>query len=80
MPTLAWFKRRPGHQLGRRTLIADSAETFLCAWPSAILLVGLVLNATLGWWWANPLAALVIAFLAAREGIEPGAVKLLCDD
>lgn len=80
MPTLAWFKRRIGHQLGSRTLIADSAETFLCAWLSAVLLVGLVLNATVGWWWADPLAALGIAFLATREGIEAWRGELLCDD
>ena len=80
MPTLAWLKRRTGHQLGSRTLIADSAETFLCAWLSAILLVGLVLNATIGWWWADPLAALAIAFLATREGIEAWRGELLCDD
>jgi divalent metal cation (Fe/Co/Zn/Cd) transporter len=69
-PTLAWFKRRTGQQLGSRTLIADSAETFPCAWLSAILLFSLALNATVGWWWADPLAALGIAFLAVREGLE----------
>jgi divalent metal cation (Fe/Co/Zn/Cd) transporter len=70
MPTLAWAKRRTGQQLGSAALIADSAETFLCAWLSAILLVGLVLNATVGWWWADPIAALGIAALALREGLE----------
>jgi divalent metal cation (Fe/Co/Zn/Cd) transporter len=70
MPTLAWGKRRTGQQLNSATLIADSAETFLCAWLSAILLVGLVLNATVGWWWADPIAALGIAALAIREGLE----------
>ncbi|MGH8948708.1 MAG: cobalt transporter, partial [Acidimicrobiia bacterium] len=57
-------------QLGSKTLVADSAETFLCAWLSAILLVGLILNATVGWWWADPIAALGIAWLALREGLE----------
>jgi divalent metal cation (Fe/Co/Zn/Cd) transporter len=70
MPTLAWLKRRTGQQLGSATLIADSAETFLCSWLSAVLLLGLVLNATVGWWWADPLAGVVIALLALREGIE----------
>lgn len=70
MPVLAWLKRRTGIQLGSRTLVADSAETFLCAWLSAVLLVGLVLNATVGWWWADPIAALIIAWLALREGLE----------
>jgi divalent metal cation (Fe/Co/Zn/Cd) transporter len=70
MPTLAWAKRRTGQQMESRTLIADSAETFLCAWLSVILLAGLLLNATFGWWWADPIAAFGIAFLAIREGRE----------
>lgn len=70
MPALAWLKLRTGRQLNSRTLVADSAETFLCAWLSAILLAGLVLNATVGWWWADPAAALGIAWLAVREGVE----------
>jgi len=70
MVALAAAKRRTGRRLGSPTLVADSAETLLCAYLSVILLVGLVLNATLGWWWADPLAALGIAFLALREGRE----------
>ncbi|MGQ0826733.1 MAG: cation transporter [Actinomycetota bacterium] len=70
MPTLALLKRRTGQQLGSSTLLADSAETLLCAYLSAVLLVGLVLNATVGWWWADPLAGLGIAVLALREGVE----------
>jgi divalent metal cation (Fe/Co/Zn/Cd) transporter len=70
MPMLAWFKRRTALRMGSQTLLADSAETFLCAWLSAILLGGLVLNSTLGWWWADPVAALGIAYLAVREGLE----------
>jgi divalent metal cation (Fe/Co/Zn/Cd) transporter len=70
MPTLAWFKRRTGQEMGSPVLVADSAETYLCAWLSAILLIGLVLNATVGWWWADPVAALGIAYLAIREGRE----------
>jgi divalent metal cation (Fe/Co/Zn/Cd) transporter len=70
MPTLAWLKRKTALQMGSKTLLADSAETFLCAWLSAILLAGLILNSTLGWWWADPIAALGIAYLATREGLE----------
>lgn len=70
MPTLAWFKRQTALRMGSQSLLADAAETLLCAWLSAILLGGLILNATLGWWWADPVAALGIAYLAVREGME----------
>ena len=70
MPVLALAKRRIADQLGSPTLRADATETLLCAWLSVALLLGLVLNATVHWWWADPLAALVIAGLAAREGLE----------
>jgi divalent metal cation (Fe/Co/Zn/Cd) transporter len=70
MPLLGVAKRRTGQRLDNPTLIADSAETLLCAYLSAILLAGLVLNATAGWSWADPIAALGIAGLAVREGRE----------
>ena len=70
MPLLALGKNRTGHQMGNATLIADSKETLLCSYLSAVLLVGLVLNATVGWWWADPVAGLGIAYLAVREGLE----------
>ena len=70
MPGLAIAKRRTGQALGSRTLIADSAETAFCAFTSAAALIGLGLNAWLGWWWADPVAALVIAALAIKEGTE----------
>ena len=70
MPVLAVAKRRTGQALGNRTLIADSAETAFCAFTSAAALLGVGLNAWLGWWWADPAAALVIAALAVKEGIE----------
>src|SRR6202050_5181317 len=70
MPGLAIAKRRTGQALGNRTLIADSAETAFCAFTSAAALIGLGLNAWLGWWWADPAAALTLAVLAVREGIE----------
>ena len=70
MPLLARAKRRVGAELDSRAVTADATETTLCVYLSAILLVGLVLNATLGWWWADPLAGLGIVFIAGREGIE----------
>jgi divalent metal cation (Fe/Co/Zn/Cd) transporter len=70
MPLLALAKRRTGREMGSATLVADSTETLLCSYLSVVLLAGLLLNATLGLWWADPLAALGIAFLAVREGIQ----------
>jgi divalent metal cation (Fe/Co/Zn/Cd) transporter len=70
MPVLAWAKRRAGRQMGSRALVADSAQTRLCAYLSASTLTGLAANAALGWWWADPLAALVIAAVAVSEGRE----------
>ena len=70
MPLLAIAKRRTGRALGNRTLVADSAETAFCAFTSAAALLGVGLNAWLGWWWADPAAALIIAALAVKEGIE----------
>lgn len=79
MPLLAHAKRRTGRQLGSATVTADSQQTWLCTYLSAVLLVGLALNATLGWWWADPLAGLVIAALALREGREAWAGDPCCD-
>jgi divalent metal cation (Fe/Co/Zn/Cd) transporter len=70
MPALAIAKRRTGQALGNRTLIAESAETAFCAYTSAATLAGVGLNTALGWWWADPTAALVIAALAVKEGLE----------
>jgi divalent metal cation (Fe/Co/Zn/Cd) transporter len=70
MPALALAKRRTGLALGNQALIADSAETAFCAVTSAATLAGAGLNAWAGWWWADPAAGLVIAALAAREGLE----------
>lgn len=70
MPLLARAKRQVGEQLDSRAVTADAAETRLCVWLSAILLAGLGLNALFGWWWADPIAALGIVYIAAREGIE----------
>jgi len=70
MPFLSWAQRRTGRALGSATVVADSTQTLLCTYLSAVLLVGLVLNATLGWGWADPVAGLVIAAVAVREGAE----------
>jgi len=70
MPALAVAKRRTGRALGSRTLIADSAETAFCAYTSAAALLGVALNTWTGWWQADPVAGLVIAALAVREGLE----------
>ena len=70
MPLLGIAKRRLARLLGSRALFADSAETLFCSYLSATLLAGLALNAWLGWRWADPAAALIIAVLMIREGFE----------
>jgi divalent metal cation (Fe/Co/Zn/Cd) transporter len=68
MPPLARAKRRIGEQLGSPATASESRQTLLCAYLSAALLAGLLANAVLGWWWGDPIAALAIAGVAAREG------------
>lgn len=68
MPFLSWAQRRTGKALGSNAVVADSTQTLLCTYMSVVLLVGLVLNSTLGWSWADPVAGLVIAGVAIREG------------
>jgi divalent metal cation (Fe/Co/Zn/Cd) transporter len=70
MPLLVWAKRRTGRELGSATVVADSMQSLLCTYLSAIVLIGLLLNTVLGWWWADPVAAFVIAAVAVREGVE----------
>jgi divalent metal cation (Fe/Co/Zn/Cd) transporter len=70
MPFLSFAQRRAGRELGSNSAVADSKQTLLCTYMSAVLLVGLVLNSAVGWWWADPIAALVIAAIAVREGLE----------
>jgi divalent metal cation (Fe/Co/Zn/Cd) transporter len=70
MPVLAKAKERVAHQIGSSAVASEGRQNMLCAYLSAALLVGLVANAAAGWWWADPLAALVIAAVAAREGRE----------
>jgi len=70
MPILSYAQRRAGREFGSASAVADSRQTLLCTYLSGVLLVGLIVNATLGWWWADPLAALVIAAVAVKEGRE----------
>jgi divalent metal cation (Fe/Co/Zn/Cd) transporter len=79
MPLLARAKRRVASQISSSALHADSRQTIICAYLSAILLGGLLLNALLGWWWADPLAALAMAPFIAREGTDALRGRTCCD-
>jgi divalent metal cation (Fe/Co/Zn/Cd) transporter len=68
MPVLSAAQRRTGRELGSVSAVADSRQTLLCTYLSAVLLAGLVVNSLFGWWWADPAAALVIAAVAVKEG------------
>lgn len=68
MPLLSRAKKRVGAQLGSRAMNADAKQTDFCFYLSAILLVGLAINATLGWWWADPISAVVMVPIILREG------------
>ncbi|MFE4724700.1 cation diffusion facilitator family transporter [Microbacterium sp. NPDC056736] len=70
MPFLSLAERRAGRELGSATAVADSKQTLICAYLSAAVLIGLLLNSLFGWWWADALAGLVIAGFAIREGVE----------
>jgi divalent metal cation (Fe/Co/Zn/Cd) transporter len=70
MPCLSWFERRTGRELGSASAVADSKQTLICSYLSAALLIGLAANALWGLAWADSVAALVIAGLAIREGLE----------
>ncbi len=70
MPLLGRAKLRAGRALGSRALVADAKETFACAWLSASVVVGVGLHMALGWWWADPVAALAMVPLLVREGRE----------
>ena len=80
MPVLARAKRNVASQLNSRAMHADSRQTDICAYLSAILLGGLTLNAIFGWWWADPIAALVMVPIIAREGIGALRGETCCDD
>jgi divalent metal cation (Fe/Co/Zn/Cd) transporter len=70
MPTLALFKRRTGQQLRSEALLADAAESAFCAYLSGVVLIGVGLNTAFGWWWADPVAALLVIPLVVKEGLE----------
>lgn len=79
MPTIAWAKRRVAAGLGSVALKADAAETQLCTYLSAVVLVGLAANSLFGWWWMDPVAGLVVAALAIREGWGAWSSGELCE-
>ncbi len=79
MPLLARAKRKVARELNSGAMHADSRQTDLCAYLSAILLGGLLLNATLHWWWADPVAALVMVPIIVREGWNGLRGKTCCD-
>lgn len=78
MPLMAKYRHDIGHEIGSNSLVADSKQTMLCAYMSVALLVGIGLNYLLGWWWADPLAGLVIAALAFAEGKKALEGKTCC--
>ncbi|MFI1237509.1 cation transporter [Nocardia salmonicida] len=78
MPVLSAAQRRAGRELGSASVVADSKQTLLCTYLSAVLLVGLLLNSLFGWSWADPLAALVIAVIAVKEGINAWQGETCC--
>ena len=78
MPLLSWAQRRTGRELRSRSAVADSKQTLLCTYLSAVLLVGLGLNSLFGWSWADPIAGLVIAAVAFREGLEAWKGRNCC--
>jgi divalent metal cation (Fe/Co/Zn/Cd) transporter len=79
MPLLSRAKKKVGNELGSAAMHADAKQTDFCVYLSAILLLGLVLNATLGWWWADPTAALIMVPLIAKEGVEARKGDTCCD-
>jgi divalent metal cation (Fe/Co/Zn/Cd) transporter len=78
MPVLSGAQRRAGRELGSATAVADSKQTLLCTYLSAVLLVGLGVNTLFGWWWADPSAALAIAVVAVQEGREAWRGVVCC--
>jgi divalent metal cation (Fe/Co/Zn/Cd) transporter len=78
MPALSYGQRRAGRELGSRSAVADSKQTLLCTYLSAVLLLGLGLNWLWGWSWADPVAALIIAGIAVREGVAAWRGDVCC--
>jgi len=79
MPLLARAKRKVGHELGSAATVGEGGQNMICAYLSVALLAGLLGNALIGWWWADPAAALVIGAVAAREGVESWRGDACCD-
>jgi divalent metal cation (Fe/Co/Zn/Cd) transporter len=79
MPLLSRAKKKVGNDLGSAAMHADAKQTDFCVYLSAILLLGLVLNAALGWWWADPVSALIMVPLIAKEGVEAMNGETCCD-
>jgi divalent metal cation (Fe/Co/Zn/Cd) transporter len=79
MPLLARAKQRVGRRLNSSATVSEGSQNMICAYLSVALLVGLGTNALLGWWWADPVAALVIAAIAVREGRESWRGEACCD-
>jgi divalent metal cation (Fe/Co/Zn/Cd) transporter len=80
MPLLVCAKRKVARGISSAALMADSKQTELCTYLSAILLAGLLLNALVGWWWADPVAALIMVPIIVKEGIEGLRGDTCCDD
>ena len=80
MPVLARAKRRVARAMTSRALEADATQTSLCAYLSVIALAGVALNAALGWWWADPVAALAMVPIIAKEGVEGARGEAHCTD
>lgn len=78
MPLASWAQRRTGTELGSHSAVADSTQTLLCTFMSAALLVGLAANSLVGWWWADAVAAIVIAALALKEGVNAWHGDVCC--
>jgi len=78
MPILSRAKKRVGIELGSAAMKADAKQTDFCVYLSAVLLAGLLLNAALGWWWADPVAGLVMTPIIAKEGVQAVKGKACC--
>jgi divalent metal cation (Fe/Co/Zn/Cd) transporter len=70
MPLLAWYETRTGRELNSKSVLADAKQLLLCIYLSGTVFIGLLMNTLFGWWWADSVAAFVVAILAVREGIE----------
>ena len=79
MPILSHAKKDVGRKLGSAAMNADAKQTDFCVYLSGIMLAGLLLNAVLGWWWADPVAALIMVPIIAKEGVDGVNGKTCCD-